>query len=115
MVNFWATWCEPCVHELPSLQRLADAYGADRLVVIAVNVKEPASRVSAFVRDQALTLPVVTDPDGRLTKRWDMRIFPATVLIGADGQPRQRLQGEVDWDSSASRRWVDALFKKRRR
>lgn len=96
VVNFWATWCGPCKEEMPSLQALHSADGTPP-VVIGINVKEPASTVKRFANAQGLTFPLVLDPHGEITRRWGVRVYPTTVLIGPDGQARWRVVGEVDW------------------
>lgn len=96
LLNFWASWCEPCRAEMPALQALQTRH-ADRLVVLAVNYKESPEAVRRFVQRQGWTLPVLTDPQGALAKRWGIRIFPTSVLINAQGQPVRVVRGEVDW------------------
>ena len=112
LVNFWASWCEPCRAEMPALQQLADFYGPDKLVVLAVNFKESPARVAQYVRSTQLTLPVISDPDGDLARRWGVNVFPTTVLIAADGKPRQRLRGEFDWTGRDAEILLNPLFKR---
>lgn len=100
LINFWASWCEPCRAEMPSLQALAQSQGADKLVVLAVNYKEPPARVAQFVQRTGLALPVVADQQGTLAQQWGVTIFPSTVLIGSDGRVRAVVRGEVDWGSA---------------
>lgn len=97
LINFWASWCEPCRAEMPALQTLAEVYGPDKLVVLTVNFKESAAKVTQFVQATGLHLPVLADPAGDIARRWGVSVFPTTVLIGADGQARQRVRGEFDW------------------
>jgi thiol-disulfide isomerase/thioredoxin len=98
LINFWATWCEPCRAEMPALQRVADRHGSARLLVLAVNFKEPPARAIRFARDSRLTLPVLLDLEGKAAARWGVRIFPTTLLIDSRGRPRQRVRGELEWD-----------------
>ncbi|MDT8991312.1 TlpA disulfide reductase family protein [Curvibacter sp. APW13] len=98
LLNFWASWCEPCRAEMPSLQALQARYG-DKLVVLAVNYKESPEAVQRFVQRQGWTLSVLTDPQGALAKRWGIGIFPTSVLISAKGQPMSVVRGEVDWQA----------------
>ncbi|MCJ0763892.1 TlpA family protein disulfide reductase [Variovorax terrae] len=111
LLNFWASWCEPCRAEMPTLQQLAELYGADRLVVLAINFKESAAKAAQFARSTGLGLPVLLDPAGAAARQWGVRIFPTTVLIDAAGRPRQRVQGEVDWTSQEAARWVEPLMR----
>ena len=112
LINFWASWCEPCLSEMPSLQQLARQQGPDRLVVLAVNFKEPEARIQRFVQQTGLDLPVLADPSGDLARAWGVRIFPSTVLEGADGRVRGVLRGELDWTSAAAQRLIQPLLRR---
>jgi thiol-disulfide isomerase/thioredoxin len=96
LLNFWASWCEPCKEEMPSLQALADRH-ADRLVVLTINLKESPEAIARFVRSSGLHLPVVRDADGSLARAWGVRIYPSTVLIDAQGRVRSVVRGGLDW------------------
>ena len=109
LLNFWASWCEPCRAEMPSLQRLVEFHGEDRVTVIAVNFKETAAQASRFLRRTGLRLPVLLDPDGVIARAWEVKVFPTTILFGVDGRPRHRIRGEVDWSSPEADRLVSAL------
>jgi thiol-disulfide isomerase/thioredoxin len=111
LLNFWASWCEPCRAEMPLLQSLPDLLGEDRLVVLAINFKETPRRVLSFVQSTSLSLPVLFDPQGDIARAWDVRVFPTTLLIDRQGRARQRVRGEVDWTSATALGWVDALLK----
>ncbi len=110
ILNFWATWCEPCRAEMPTLQSLADLYGND-LVVLAVNFKERDDRVQRFARAAAINLPMPMDRDGAVAAAWGVKVFPTSIVIGRDGKPRWRVTGEVDWTGREAARWVDPLLK----
>jgi thiol-disulfide isomerase/thioredoxin len=99
LVNFWATWCEPCRQEMPSIQRLRDRLAGQPFAVLAVNVDEPDARVRLFVKQTALDLPILMDPDKVVTRGWGVRVLPVTFLVGPDGRVRYRLVGDLDWNS----------------
>lgn len=101
LVNFWATWCEPCVTEMPSLQRLHDQLLASGFEVLAVNYQEGPARIAAFTQKMNLTLPVVRDTDGSVAKAWSARVFPASYLIDRNGNMRYVTSGAADWTSPA--------------
>jgi thiol-disulfide isomerase/thioredoxin len=112
LVNFWATWCEPCRAEMPSIERLRKSMEGKPFAVLAVNVGE-SSRVA---RDYAEKLPVnfavLLDRDGRVTRSWGARILPASYVIGPDGAIRYSYLGELDWSGSDVRTRIEALMPK---
>lgn len=111
MLNFWASWCEPCRAEMPTLQQLVEFYGDRQLVVLAVNFKESRMTAAGFARRGGMTLPIVLDPEGKFASQCQVRAFPTTIGIGADGMPRWRARGEVDWSTAQAGARVESLFK----
>jgi peroxiredoxin len=99
LVNFWATWCEPCITEMPALQRLRHELAASGFEVLAVNYQEGPARISGFVEKMKLTLPVVRDTDGSVARSWGAREFPASYLVDRDGNIRHSVIGAADWTS----------------
>lgn len=110
LLNFWATWCEPCRAEMPTLQALAERLGPGRLAVAGVNYQESAARIERFVAAAALTFPVLLDRDGAVTRAWTRRIFPTSVLVGPDGRARQVIVGEFDWNGPQAGSLIAALL-----
>lgn len=110
IVNFWASWCPPCRTEMPMLQQVADFY-SDRMVLQAVNFKEPAATVQRHVRSAAWTLPVLMDPQGEGAAAWGVKRFPTTIGFDAQGRPRWRAVGEVDWSTTEAGRIVESLWR----
>ena len=109
LLNFWATWCGPCVHELPVLQRLHERYGQENIVVIGVTDEHP-KKVAPFVRDKGLTYPIVRDRGGRLGARLGVKSIPFSVFIGPDGRVVGDVTGELD-ESEGSERLEELLEK----
>ena len=99
LVNFWATWCEPCIREMPSLQQLRDQLHADGFEVLAVNYQEGPARINSFIEKLQLSLPVVRDTDGSVARAWGARIFPANYLVDRAGNIRHSMSGAADWTS----------------
>ena len=99
LINFWATWCEPCRQEMPAIQRLRDRLGPNAFAVIAVNVDEPDARVRQFIKSTGLDLPVVMDPGKHVTRSWGVRYLPVSFIVGADGRIRYRAVGDIEWDN----------------
>lgn len=108
LLNFWASWCEPCRAEMPSLQALAERE-AQRLVVITINLKELPDAVQRFVQATGLQLPVVRDAQGELAKAWGIRIYPSTVLIDSQGRVHSTVRGALDWAGPDGARLLAAL------
>ena len=99
VMNLWATWCAPCIAELPALDRLHRALSRDGLVVLAVSVDEGSTDVAAFARERGLTLQVLRDPGGRVGARaLHVDAYPTTFVIDAAGRLRERYLGIADWD-----------------
>jgi len=101
LVNFWATWCAPCVRELPSLERLHEALAGEGLAVLAVSNDRGGSSVVApfLARLDLQSLPVYLDPKGQLAQNFDPAGLPTTIVIGRDGQVLASLLGPAEWDS----------------
>ena len=111
LLNFWASWCEPCRAEMPTLQQVADFYGPEKFLVLAINFKEPAARALKFAQTTGVTFPVLLDTAGKVAGQHGVKVFPTTLTLNARGQPMQRIKGEVDWTSSASVARIEALIK----
>ena len=100
LLNFWASWCEPCRAEMKSLEALEVHFRARRLRVVAVNFKEGREPVQRFREAQALTLAMVRDSYGEAARAWGVRSFPTTVVINPAGRAVLRIEGELDWGST---------------
>lgn len=110
LLNFWASWCEPCREELPSLELLAERHARDGVQVLAVNFREHETTIRRFLERQPMTLPVLRDADGAAARAWLVRIFPTTVAIARDGRAAFSVVGEHDWTGPEARRWLAALI-----
>jgi thiol-disulfide isomerase/thioredoxin len=85
ILDFWATWCGPCVKALPTINEVANAYKAKGVVFYAVNVGEDAETVSAFLKELQLNIPVLLDKEEKVAALYGAEGIPQTVLIGKDG------------------------------
>jgi thiol-disulfide isomerase/thioredoxin len=110
VLNFWASWCEPCRSEMPSLELLAQRHEADGVSVIAVNVRETDAALARFLERTPMTLPIVRDGDGLAMRAWGVRVLPTTILVGRDGRARFSIIGEADWTGSLARQWIEPLL-----
>jgi peroxiredoxin len=110
LVNFWATWCEPCRAEMPSIDGLRSAMEGKPFQVLAVNLAEPVSRIEKFIGMMPLNFPLLRDRDGEVAKAWKARLLPASFLIGRDGRIKYVAYGELDWTSAPVRARVEELL-----
>lgn len=109
LVNFWATWCEPCITEMPALQRLRAKLDGAPSEVVAVNYGESRAKVQDYLRRAGLTLEVLLDPDQRAADDWNAKGLPMTFLVDARGRVRYWVFGERDWSEGESLRVVESL------
>jgi len=110
LINFWATWCEPCREEMPSIERLRRSLQGRPFAVLAVNLAEPESRVQRFAREVPLGFPLLLDRDGATARMWKARMLPATYIVGPDGRIRYAYFGELDWSRDDVRQLIAALL-----
>ena len=99
LVNFWATWCEPCEAEMPAMQRLHDMFDREDFELLAVSVDEGAEEVHAFRERLDLSFPILLDPGEVVAHRYQTFRYPETLLVGRDGVIVERYVGGREWDS----------------
>ena len=97
VLNFWATWCEPCRTEMPSLEAMAARRAGSGVTVLTVNYKEAPDVIRRFLERFPIKLPILLDADGDATFDWTPRVFPSTVLIGRNRVPLHIVMGDLDW------------------
>jgi thiol-disulfide isomerase/thioredoxin len=103
VVNFWATWCEPCLRELPDFQRASEDFPDVRFVgVDATGFGEHTESVD-FLADLGVTYEQYTDTDGALSAELDITAMPATFVVDGDGEVAWLRQGQVSYDELAER------------
>jgi len=113
LVNFWATWCAPCVKEMPALDRLNAKLGGKDFAVIAVNQERNGPKIAKpFSDKQGWKLPLYLDPATGFYRDAKLGGLPTTLIIGKDGKELGRVAGEVVWDSPAVEKMVQDLIKK---
>ncbi|MGE3477246.1 MAG: TlpA family protein disulfide reductase [Rhodospirillaceae bacterium] len=113
IVNFWATWCAPCVKEMPALDRLNAKLGGKDFEVLAINQERNGAKVAPpFVEKQGWKLPLYLDAATGFYRDAKLRGLPTSIIIGKNGQEIGRVEGEVVWDSPAVEKMVQDLIKK---
>ena len=88
LVNFWATWCGPCRQEMPHLNKLYDKYRSSGFVLLGVNVDEDTRTAAGVASKLGVRFPVLPDSDKLVSKKYDLKAMPSTVLIDRDGRVR---------------------------
>ena len=103
LANFWATWCSPCIKEMPSLDRLAALVEKSGVVVVAISQDEAgATQVRPFVEKLRLTkMRILYDPEKKAFRDYALRGLPTTVLVSPEGKLVARLEGSATWDEGA--------------
>ncbi|MBI3565623.1 MAG: redoxin domain-containing protein [Elusimicrobia bacterium] len=113
LVDFWATWCEPCKDSLPLYERLYQSRRGDGLTVVGISQDALGVDVAAFARSKGLTYPLWRDGDRSAYRAFGVYQLPAAFLIGRDGTVLRRWDGFVPVDAAAIERAVDeALARK---
>lgn len=110
LLNFWASWCEPCRSEMPSLELLAERFARDGLVVVAVNHRETDAALRRFTEQMPISLPILRDADGAASRSFGVRVYPTTVAIGRDGRAAFSVVGATEWNAEPARGWLAALL-----
>jgi peroxiredoxin len=111
-LNFWATWCEPCLEEMPAMERLSRAYRDRGLVVLALSAdREGASVVRPFLKRHNLTFPVGLDADHSVARLYRVWALPSTFILDRTGARRFQAHGARNWDGKDSLAFFDALLK----
>ena len=113
VLNFWATWCPPCVNEMTSLQKLHEALADKGLSVVAVSVDERFSDIERFVASFDLTFTILHDEGMKVSRAYQTFKFPETYIIGRDGRLRSKVVGERDWIEPSVIRDMVALLNER--
>lgn len=100
LLNFWATWCGPCVGELPDIQKLYDEYSTgDEVVILTINAGESTSTAQSFMNQRGYTFPVVCDTKNALSYAYGVNAIPRTVVFGKDGTVKSDLVGARSYET----------------
>ena len=112
VVNFWASWCKPCVDEIPSLTRLRRKFTPDELVILAVNISESLPRIMKFIEPFDINFTILLDENGQAVRDWRVYAFPSNYLIDSGGAIQYGYRGALEWDSNEVTDIIDSLLSK---
>ena len=101
IVNFWASWCAPCIREMPALVRIEERLKESAGRVLAVNSGESTKRIQRYLKRNPTALLVLLDQKTRATAEWQVESLPTSFIVDPSGQIVMRLIGEADWDDPA--------------
>lgn len=109
VVNFWASWCGPCVDELPVLNALARR-DPEQVLVLGANYKEPLDTIERFAGAHPFGYPVLRDRSGEMFKAWTAGVMPTTILVDRQGRARWRSVGEIKAGDTRLQAAIDGLL-----
>jgi peroxiredoxin len=114
VVNFWATWCPPCVQEAPSLEKFAEQMRNQGVTVLGVSVDQDASALQKFVAEARLSFPIARDPQQAVAGRYGTFKFPESYILDGQGRVAEKIIGAVDWQDPRLLAFVQDLARKAR-
>jgi thiol-disulfide isomerase/thioredoxin len=111
VIDFWATWCPPCVKGLPELVELLDAYPRQQVVLVTVNMQESTNTVQEFLDARELRIKVLMDPNGDISRKFQVESIPQTVVVGPDGRIQRLYVGQSSKMKDDLKSLLDQLAK----
>ena len=113
LVNIWATWCPPCVDEMPSMEKLYNKFKGQNFEILAVSIDEPGLKaVAPFMRKFNLTFPALIDSEGAINAVYGVTGVPESFIIDKQGILIKKIIGPVDWASPAVFRFFSEVIEK---
>ncbi len=109
LVNFWATWCPPCLEEMPSMQELQLRMERQPFAILALSVDSSWEPVKEFMKAHHLNLPVYADFDQKISALYGTNMFPETYIVDKKGKVAYKVIGGTDWMSAETLKFLDVL------
>ena len=110
LINFWASWCPPCIYEMPELTRLKQQLADRPFEIIAINVGEKKYKVRKFIKLVNFELQVLLDTSNNAFNDWDVKTLPTSFLVGADGSVRHKIRGNPGWEQPKTISLIEQLI-----
>jgi len=110
LLNFWATWCDPCREEMPSMQRLQDKLAGQPFAILAIDYGEGAARISDFLKKIPVRFTVLLDRDTSAATAWKVKVLPTTLVLDPQQRIRYSVVGDLEWDSQSVEDTIKKLF-----
>ena len=109
LVNFWATWCPPCLEEMPAMERLWRKHKDAGFLLVAISVDADPQKVVPFAAQHTLTFPIAFDAKMAVAERYGVRALPSSFILGKTGDLAGLALGPRHWDNKASHRLIEAM------
>jgi len=106
LVNFWASWCLPCLQEMPGMYQLQEKMKHTDFALVTINTSDSPRRIRETLKRLQVEMEVLIDRDSKTFKQWHGRALPTSYLLDRDGKAHYRAIGPVEWDSPA----IEALL-----
>ncbi len=110
VVVFWASWCPPCVEEMPSLNQLQQRFRGEPFQIVSVDFQESSDTIEQFLQKVPVEFPILLDQDGSISAQWQVFSFPSAFIVDAQGDIRFSLNHAIDWNTDAVHRLVEQLL-----
>jgi thiol-disulfide isomerase/thioredoxin len=110
LINFWASWCPPCIHEMPALKKLKQDFTNKPFEILTLNVGEKKYKVRKFAKMLKLDLPVLLDTSSKTFDAWGVKTLPTSFLIDATGRVRYRIFGNPGWHNEEAMNIINKLL-----
>jgi cytochrome c biogenesis protein CcmG, thiol:disulfide interchange protein DsbE len=110
VLNFWATWCPPCVEETPSLVALQREIAPKGGMVLGISVDDDAQAYAHFIQTNGIDFPTFRDPSDKIAKEYGTYMYPETYIIDRHGRIARKLVGEQDWTSPEMTSYINSLI-----
>ena len=109
LINFWATWCPPCLEEMPAMERLYRQHRDGGFTLVAVSVDADSKLVAPFLTARKFSFPVALDPSMNMANTYGVRALPSSFIVARDGTLAALAIGPRHWDNDAAHSLIEAL------
>lgn len=110
LINFWATWCTPCVEEIPSLSRLQSKMTGKPFKIVAINIGEPEAVIEDFLKKVPVDFDILLDSDGSAVRNWKVYAYPSNFIIDKSGVIQYAYRGALEWDAEPVVQKINGLL-----
>ncbi|MCU7873004.1 MAG: TlpA family protein disulfide reductase [Candidatus Thiodiazotropha sp. (ex Lucinoma borealis)] len=109
ILNFWATWCAPCIKEMPALERAAEILQEQEILVLTVNSGETRQEIEKFINKTPINLPILLDGNSKVMDKWKVLALPTSYIVDVEGMVVARVVGGQEWDDPSVLTQIRAL------